>query len=243
MRWVKDTSGRFKQRPHYSPEELDFECEKIVKTFLQNKYGQIEFPLKTDDITVLIEEHTLDFDSFADLTDEGDDVEGVTYFEKGKKPIIRISEKLQESYLENRLRTTLTHEFFHAYFHNFLYQIEKEPSLFDFDIQEPNTENAHKCKRDNILKASEKDWMEWQAGYGCGALLMPITELNLAVANFRHKENANLIQISDGTTLGNKLVSITATRFQTSIEAAKVRLLQKRHLIAGSNQKTIDSLI
>ena len=32
---------------------------------------------------------------------------------------------------------------------------------------------ANKCKRDNIVGASETDWMEWQAGYVCGAILIP----------------------------------------------------------------------
>jgi hypothetical protein len=29
------------------------------------------------------------------------------------------------------------------------------------------------CKRDGIINARQSDWTEWQAGYACGALLMP----------------------------------------------------------------------
>ena len=33
--------------------------------------------------------------------------------------------------------------------------------------------HTNKCHRDNMIGASERDWMEWQAGYACGAILMP----------------------------------------------------------------------
>jgi hypothetical protein len=33
------------------------------------------------------------------------------------------------------------------------------------------------CYRDNILDAAQTDWMEWQAGYVCGALLMPASKV------------------------------------------------------------------
>jgi len=54
MKWVPDKSGRFAKRPHYLPEDLDDECECIISAFLQQKYGKVEFPVRTDDLTVLI---------------------------------------------------------------------------------------------------------------------------------------------------------------------------------------------
>ena len=45
MKWVPDTTGRFATRPHYLAEDLDAECECIVRAFLQQKYGRIEFPV------------------------------------------------------------------------------------------------------------------------------------------------------------------------------------------------------
>ena len=121
MKWVPDKTGRFAQRPHYLPEELDTECERVILSFLNKKYGRVEFPIKTDDLTVFIEERA-DLDSYAELSGEGDHVEGVTEFLPGKRPVVRIAEELNASHLENRLRTTLTHEYGHVHFHRFMFE-------------------------------------------------------------------------------------------------------------------------
>src|SRR5437868_4325122 len=110
MKWVKDKTGRFGERPHYDPAELDAECERLVKDFLLARYGKIEFPIKTDDLTLIVESLAEDLDLYADLTAEEGEVEGVTEFFPSKKPRVKISKHLSESALENRLRTTLTHE-------------------------------------------------------------------------------------------------------------------------------------
>ncbi len=44
MKWVKGKSGRFSQRPHYLPGEIDDECERVVREFLTKRYGEVEFP-------------------------------------------------------------------------------------------------------------------------------------------------------------------------------------------------------
>ncbi len=49
MRYVADRSGRFTQRPHYEPKELDRECEAIVSAFLRERHGSVAYPLTTDD--------------------------------------------------------------------------------------------------------------------------------------------------------------------------------------------------
>lgn len=239
MIWVNDKTGRFKKRPHYLPEELDFECEKIVEDFLKNKYQKYELPIATEDLAILIEQSTEDFDSCCDLMGEGDDVEGITYFGKNKKPIVKISSRLQEPFLENRLRTTLTHEFFHVKFHDFLYQIEEPPSLFDLQSNSLSAENTHKCKRDNIIKASEKDWMEWQAGYGCGAFLMPINKLKKVIHDFRTNYEILFESISVDSPFCQLLIFFVAQQFLTSEEAARVRLMQKGFIIENSVQKSI----
>ena len=96
MKWVKDKTGRFSQRPHYLPDEIDDECERIIRAFLTKKYGKVEFPIKTDDLTVLIEEKA-DLDSYADLSGEPGEVEGVTEFTPRKRPVVRISERAQRT--------------------------------------------------------------------------------------------------------------------------------------------------
>lgn len=240
MFWVSDKTGRFRKRPHYLPEELDFECEKLIKNFLEDKHGKYELPIVTEDIAVLIEQNTEDFDSCCDLSEEGEDVEGVTYFGMNKKPIVKISSQLQEPYLENRLRTTLTHEFFHVKFHDFLYQMEEQPSLFNLPADVSSSENIHKCKRDNIIKASEKDWMEWQAGYGCGAFLMPFNALKKEILDFRTESNLHYQNISLDSPEAEILILLVSQRFQTSAEAAKIRLLQKGFITNNSFQKSIN---
>src|ERR1700693_5132476 len=93
---ISDTTRRFTQRPHYEPLELDIECESIVSAFLSDRHGAVDVPISTEDLTLLIERHTDDLDSAADLADLGDDVEGVTDFFCGKKPRVRVAAHLWE---------------------------------------------------------------------------------------------------------------------------------------------------
>ena len=227
MKWVPDKTGRFAQRPHYLPEELDAECEQIVGAFLRQKYGRVEFPITTDDLTVLIEQKA-DLDSYADLSGEEGEVEGVTEFTRGERPTVRISTTLAAPHLENRLRTTLTHEWGHVHFHQSMFEVETRPhSLFGDDARSA----SKKCKRDNIVGASETDWMEWQAGYVCGAVLMPAGPLIDAVRAFRRLNGLALSNLMLHSDAGQKLIETVAGRFQTSRDAARVRLLKKRILI------------
>src|SRR5262245_21474331 len=132
MKWVRDKTGRFNQRPYYDEIELDYQCEAIINQFLNDRHGKIEFPITTDDLTVLIETVVEDLDTGADLSQEEGEVEGLTEFRRGKKPVVKISRNLSgDSSRENRLRTTLTHEFTHVKFHGFLFEVETPPSLFD----------------------------------------------------------------------------------------------------------------
>jgi len=228
MKWVPDRTGRFAQRPHYAPEELDAECERVIAGFLRKKYGKVEYPVKTDDLTLLIEENA-NLDSYADLTGEGDDVEGVTEFVTGRRPLVKISERLSAPNLENRLRTTLSHEYGHVHFHRFMFEgidLEK-PSLF---AKEPS-HGANKCHRDTMISAPERDWMEWQAGYVCGALLMPVSALVETVRAFREEEGALYDPLVLNSGLGTKLVERVASSFHTSRDAARVRLLKRGILL------------
>jgi hypothetical protein len=229
MKWVPDRTGRFAKRPHYLPEELDEECERVVSEFLKQKYGHVEFPLKTDDLTVLIEQKA-SLDSYADLSAEEGDVEGVTEFMPGQRPVVRISEALNVPHLENRLRTTLTHEWGHVHFHQFMFDVEAKPrSLFE----ESAAAVSNKCKRDNIVGASETNWMEWQAGYVCGAVLMPAGPLNDTVQAFRRQNGLALSNLALNSEAGQRLIDAVATKFQTSRDAARVRLL-KKHILTDS---------
>jgi hypothetical protein len=105
MRYVRDTLHGFSERPHYEPAELDAMFEKIVVDFLRKKYGKAEFPIKTDDITTLIEQAVSDLDQYADLAPYGAGVEGVTEFARAGKPKVMISNDVHR--FENRLRTNV----------------------------------------------------------------------------------------------------------------------------------------
>jgi hypothetical protein len=119
---------RFPERPHYETSELDHDCEQIVRDFLLKRYGKVEFPIRTEDLSVLVEQWVEDLDMGADLTNEQGEVEGVTEFRPGKKPTVRISEQLVNNpRMENRLRTTLTHEFGHVRFHGFMFEAKLKP--------------------------------------------------------------------------------------------------------------------
>ena len=150
--------------------------------FLRSRYGEALYPISTDDLTRLIEPYTDDFDSAADLSILGENVEGVTDFFLNTKPRVRIASHLWNR--ENRLRTTLAHEFGHVKFHNYLYQVEPSLKLFV-----SATDGAPlQCKREDV-HGHQVDWMEWQAGYISGAILMPESALRAAV----RRSNATLL--------------------------------------------------
>jgi hypothetical protein len=239
MIWVTDKTGRFAQRPHYTEQELDIECDKIVSTFLRKRHGDVSFPISTDDLTCLIEEKA-DFDSYADLTAEGDDVEGVTEFRSGRRPIVRISCALAEAVnRDNRLRTTLTHEYGHVHFHRFLFEeLSRQSQLFAGPAPAP----VNRCHRQNIEHASKTDWLEWQAGHCSGALLMPLTALLEGVRLFSSSRGCGYRELGAYSRDGILLVEHVSKTFRVSEQAARVRLLKRGILREGNQVGTVDFL-
>ena len=213
----------FHNAPHFEPGELDRECENIIHSFLEEHHGEAKFPVSTDDLTRLIERDSDDLDLYADLTTFGPDVEGVTQFRPGQRPLVKISALLaNDERRENRLRTTLTHEYGHVHFHTYLWEVES--SQGDLVVQNSNT-NGQICKRDTILDAAQPDWMEWQAGYVCGALLMPISYVHRLVGAYR-KTHELSGAISHTSQHGRALIAEMQVAFQVSTDAARVRLFK-----------------
>lgn len=235
MKYIPDRTKRFSKRPYFTEDELNSECESIIRDHLLKLYKKVEFPISTDDITKLIECDASDLDLWADLSKEGDDVEGVTEFWPSKKPSVKISKNLSENERqENRLRTTLTHEYGHVKFHGPLVALEyaeRESSLF------PDSSPLERfvSKREAILDAPKVDWMEWQAGYICGALLMPKTDLIQVVQGYR-KDNSLLGDILDGSQEGELLISLVIERYAVSRDAARIRLLKLGVFAAPTGQ-------
>jgi hypothetical protein len=81
-----------------------------------------------------------------------------------------------------------------------------------------------------MLPLSDVDWMEWQAGFICGALLIPIGPLIEHVRDFRQTRDLDHTALSHRSPDGSALIGEIVKKFQTSRDAARVRLLQKRIL-------------
>jgi hypothetical protein len=236
MKWVADQAGRFRLRPYYDQEELDFECERTVSHFLDRKYGVSCFPISTDDLTVLIEEDTSDLDLFADLSGLGEEVEGLTDFFPDRKPAVKISAELSlDDRKVHRLRTTLAHEYGHVKFHTFLWELNRwenpettviytgKYSRLSRKFNHTVTEVNPRCKSSRIINAPFEDWMEWQASYACGAFLMPLSPLRKMTGEFLNRHSDHY-WLSAGTDEATELVALVAESFDVSTEAARVRL-------------------
>jgi Zn-dependent peptidase ImmA (M78 family) len=237
MKWVVDKTGRFAQRPHYDPEELDGECEALISSYLRDRHGKISFPIDTNDLVVLLEREARDVDLFADLSAEGPDVEGVTHFNAEGKPDVKIAGHLsREPWSANRFRTTATHELGHVKFHNGLWPVEPRLALF-YPEEPTQRDTSPRCKRDNIQTARATDWMEWQAGYACGAFLMPVSHLKKLVVGSRRSAGLTDTPSADSPG-GDGLISAVKSEFDVSADAARVRLYQLRLISQQPTQST-----
>lgn len=236
MQWIKDRTGRFCQRPHYLPEELDVECENLVCDFLRSRHQDVRYPISTDDLTVLLESLADDLDLYADLSGEQGEVEGVTDFFRGRRPKVRISKRLSsDPRLINRFRTTLTHELGHVKFHAFMFDGPRTSWLFPAE----SPELSNKCKREDMLQASQTDWMEWQAGFCCGAILMPASPLAEAIRRFMDERDVTIARFSVGSSEAETLIDAVVSQFQVSRDAARVRLAKRGALVESGNAATL----
>ena len=170
MGWVKDTTGRFPRRPYYQQSFLDRRCERLIVTFLKRLYGQVTIPVPGGALIKLVERDAADLDLYAQLPDG---VLGVTHFDPPRKPRVQIARTLfEDGRRVHRLRFTLAHEYAHVVIHAPLYL---RAGLA--------RRKGHPCTDTNIdASVTPVDWMEWQASYAAGALLMPISRLEALIA-------------------------------------------------------------
>ncbi|MCX7382583.1 MAG: ImmA/IrrE family metallo-endopeptidase [Alphaproteobacteria bacterium] len=220
--WSADKSGRFPQRLFLPAAEIDRDCERLVAAFLREQNGDVRYPLTTGDLIVFVEQYVTSIDHYADLTADGDDVEGVTRFAQASLPHIQISKTLSEApNRENRLRTTLAHEFGHAFYHRAVFdQLFAAPArLFPAERREYKTV----CKRATMVEAREFDWLEWQAGYVCGAVLMPASVVRRSASDFLSTQGLHGAAVV-GTPTARNLERRVMDGFLVSAEAARARL-------------------
>jgi hypothetical protein len=217
MYWVPDNTGRFGKRPFYTDEEMESECEGVVSEFLIEARGAVSYPLSTNDLTLIVERYA-DLNLYADLRAEGEDVHGVTSFARGKRPKVRIDERLSsDDRRANRLRTTLAHEWGHVRLHNILFQEEaRGVPLFTEKIRT----GEQKCRREGIAGPARGDWMEFQAGYVCTALLAP----KRRVLEVLRRANASWPSLVTGQAEVEAVARTVAEAFEISMEAARVRI-------------------
>lgn len=207
-------------RPHYRPEELDRLLERVLADFFRPTHGSIPLPIPTDDLTRLIERDTSDFDPGADLSAYGPRVEGVTEFVPGGKPRVRIAAALAyDEARENRYRTTLTHEYGHVHLHGYLFQLAAAEQPRARGPKGP----AQVCKRETMLHARMTDWLEWQAGYVCGAMLMPISAVRRLAADCAEAHRLPA-PINFKAAAAAAMIEQTMRTFQVSEQAARIRL-------------------
>jgi hypothetical protein len=212
VRWVRDATGRFPKRPHYETAELDQTCEALVAELRRLRPSR-DIRLSTDDLAVLIEQRAADLDVYADLSSEGADVEAVTDFCPQQRPRVRVSRRLSENpRFEHRLRTTLAHELAHVVLHNFIWWFDQAPPGAGQAAQ--LSPRCHRLER-------RTDWMEWQAGYASGALLIPASVVGRLAG-----EGSAWVR----STAGRAMVRRTQDAFDVSAQAAAVRLQQLGHL-------------
>ena len=238
MKWIPDSTGRFQERPYYPQKELDDLSEHWVISFLVDQHGKAEFPISTEDLTVMIESDTSDVDHYADLSseeEEGEEVQGMTLFYPDRKPVVKVAQQLATSkHRWQRLRTTLTHEFGHVKLHGKLWPFN-QARLFP----EEDEAAGPKCKRGSILGEPRTDWMEWQAGYVSGAVLMPVSLLtDLVRTAFAGWQVFGTVPTSSAR--AGELIARVSTRFNVSNDAARVRLFQLGYLKDGVESPSLD---
>lgn len=103
-----------------------------------------------------------------------------------------------------------------------------------------STENKAICKRDTILDARNYDWMEWQAGYVSGAILMPVSSIRRLVSDFC-AEHGLYAAVAVTSEQGQQIVSAVMEAFQVSEEAARVRLFKLSLLTSSDSQPSLFS--
>jgi hypothetical protein len=215
MGWVRDNTGRFSRRPYYQQSFLDRRCERLICEFLQSLYGQVTIPVPNGALIKLVERDARDLNLYAQLP-EG--VLGVTYFDPPRKPQVRIARSLFEDTRRlHRLRFTLAHEYAHVVLHAPLYLKLGSAARED-----------HQCTTTQIEPLAAVDWMEWQASYAAGALLMPASRLRALVDACRPSRLGRPPAIRES--LANNLQQRTSEAFLVSTDAARVRLTQLGYL-------------
>lgn len=229
MIWVPDATGRFKERPHYEPAELDVECEAAIEEVLMKRRGKVEYPVSTDDLFFMLDQVSC-VDTYADFNPAEGDIWGESEFMPGEQPRVRISRQLSENErYENPLRTTVTHEYGHVRYHGPLFELHRAQA----GLYGQNCNKTWVCKREHVEGRGKRDWMEWQAGYCSGAILMPKRAVRIVVTQSLRDRGLVAAKVGKDTLEEIELVTAVVKRFAVSRDAAMVRLKQLGYVVEG----------
>jgi Zn-dependent peptidase ImmA (M78 family) len=86
------------------------------------------------------------------------------------------------------------------------------------------------CHRDNIVNAMKTDWVEWQAGWVSGAILMPASALREWASEYAAKFRTNA-PFAVNSPAASALINRVAEECDVSILAAQVRLSKLRLIV------------
>lgn len=243
MRWIDDPSARFPARPFFEAAELDAVGARLAVDATSGRgRGGFEPPLDTDALLVLLERHVDDLDLFADLErDFGPGVEAVTEFRPGRPPVVRVDRRLAGDPRRHvRLRFTLAHEMGHVVLHRDLWEHRfAQPALFPGAPL--RAETAHTGAPEPARDATggrarpaatppglrrrglrQDGWLEWQASFLAGAMLVPADALP---ASLGPRARRPFVPFA-ATPEADALVDRVARVFAVSADAAAIRLGQ-----------------
>lgn len=210
------------QAPFIASASIDGKIQSLLVEHLRHKRGGCDkMPASTDEITTLIERSVASLDLYADLSEFGPNIEGITLFSYGCKPTVLISKTLTEASNDNRLRSTLGHEYGHVILHNPVFQRLAHARL-GLEAYQVSIEGGFQRSR-------QPDHYESQAWKAAGALLMPIGYLK-EVVRVTRAQFETFSPISFDSDEGNQVVSAVATAFEVSVPFARVRLLKSKLL-------------
>jgi Zn-dependent peptidase ImmA (M78 family) len=222
MRSYRDPLGRPIRWLYLKTEVLDRRCEGIMREFMNRRSGGYRLPIPTDELIRLLEERAGKVDTYADLP-EG--IHGQTLLFYDRRPIVRIAESIYRTRSDHRVRTTATHEFGHVWLHAPLW---REAGARMAGGGGP----VWNCHREKIVNAAKTDWVEWQAGWVSGAILMPASALRAWAAECGEKFGARL-PFRVESPAGVELIKLVAERCDVSMHAVRVRLSKLGLIVEG----------
>jgi Zn-dependent peptidase ImmA (M78 family) len=225
MTSYRDPLGRPIRWLYLKTDVLDRRCEGIMREFMNRRSGGYRLPIPTDELIRLLEERAEKVDTYADLP-EG--IQGQTLLFYDRRPIVRIAESIYRTRSDHRVRTTAGHEFGHVWLHAPLW---REAGIkLGLGARRASDGPVWNCHRDNIVNAVKTDWVEWQAGWVSGAILMPASALRAWVAEYAAKFGTNP-PFALNSPAASALIKRVAEECDVSILAAQVRLSKLRLIV------------